>query len=270
MKPALIAAVMLALVVNFAPRGKAQQRPGNVKEHTQADAYPDRQGPASSNNDESSAAKTETAKSETPHWYQSPEWVLVIVGIVTCFVIGWQSWATSRAAKATEMAAKATKESVELIIRKERAKISVQTDVFITQPVVMGGAQETFVTFKIYNFGLTKAIITSVEIGATVESSPEPNSLLDARVPTRLPPTMPPDAAWNCQATILPRQLDASDFQSVAGGGLFVRFFGSIKYRDVFDIERETAFYLRWEPFMTLRDYGSWKKMGPPEANREA
>jgi hypothetical protein len=39
------------------------------------------------------------------HWYESPEWVLVIVGIVTCFVIGWQSYATSCAARATQVSA---------------------------------------------------------------------------------------------------------------------------------------------------------------------
>jgi hypothetical protein len=38
-------------------------------------------------------------------WYASPEWILVIVGIVTCVVVAWQSWATAQAAKATQMAA---------------------------------------------------------------------------------------------------------------------------------------------------------------------
>ena len=37
----------------------------------------------------------------------NPEWALVIVGIVTCVVIGWQSWATAQAAKASQISAEA-------------------------------------------------------------------------------------------------------------------------------------------------------------------
>jgi hypothetical protein len=44
-----------------------------------------------------------TADGQPPHWYQSPEWVLVIVGIITFLFIGWQSWETRRAAEATRM-----------------------------------------------------------------------------------------------------------------------------------------------------------------------
>jgi hypothetical protein len=40
-----------------------------------------------------------------PRWYVSPEWILVIVGIVTCFVVAWQSVATAQAARATQMSA---------------------------------------------------------------------------------------------------------------------------------------------------------------------
>ncbi|HJZ52003.1 MAG TPA: hypothetical protein VJ228_07400 [Candidatus Acidoferrales bacterium] len=37
----------------------------------------------------------------------NPEWALVIVGIVTFVVIGWQSWATACAAKAAQISAEA-------------------------------------------------------------------------------------------------------------------------------------------------------------------
>lgn len=47
----------------------------------------------------------QTAENKPPHWYESPEWMLVIVGIVTCLVIGWQSIATSSAARATKISA---------------------------------------------------------------------------------------------------------------------------------------------------------------------
>ena len=37
----------------------------------------------------------------------NPEWALVMVGIVTCVVIGWQSWATAQAARASQISAEA-------------------------------------------------------------------------------------------------------------------------------------------------------------------
>src|ERR1035437_1321441 len=38
----------------------------------------------------------------------SPEWVLAIVGIITCGVIGWQSWETRRSAEAAKTIAIST------------------------------------------------------------------------------------------------------------------------------------------------------------------
>jgi hypothetical protein len=52
-----------------------------------------------------------------PKWYtpfEQPDGMLVIVGIITCFVIGWQSWATRKAAKAAEDSADAALKSVRL------------------------------------------------------------------------------------------------------------------------------------------------------------
>jgi hypothetical protein len=53
-----------------------------------------------------------------------PEWAIVLVGIVTCVVIAWQSWETRRAAKATQKSADAANKTListlrpKLIIRK--------------------------------------------------------------------------------------------------------------------------------------------------------
>jgi len=44
---------------------------------------------------------------KTPEGNTSAEWVLVIVGLITCGVIGWQSWETRRAAKAALLNAQA-------------------------------------------------------------------------------------------------------------------------------------------------------------------
>lgn len=40
-----------------------------------------------------------TPAQEPPQWYSSPEWALVLVGGITCGVIGWQAWETRRSVK---------------------------------------------------------------------------------------------------------------------------------------------------------------------------
>ena len=93
MKLALIAAITLAALLNFAPRSEARN--------------PFRFPPAQ--------VDTET-KSETPHWYPSAEWVLVFVTTITAGFICWQSWETRRAAQATRM-------SAEVLWASQRAQI---------------------------------------------------------------------------------------------------------------------------------------------------
>jgi hypothetical protein len=56
--------------------------------------------PSHQNNGEADTAKpkTDTPASHTP--LKDPNWVLVIVGSITCIVIAWQSWETRKAAQA--------------------------------------------------------------------------------------------------------------------------------------------------------------------------
>src|ERR1700677_1938356 len=46
-----------------------------------------------------SSSPTDAAKHKSPYWYLSPEWMLIFVGIITCVVIGWQSWETHEATR---------------------------------------------------------------------------------------------------------------------------------------------------------------------------
>jgi hypothetical protein len=57
------------------------------------------------------------SSSDAPKWYppfEHPDGMLVIVGLITCVIIGWQSWQTRRAAAATEGAVKAAETSYRL------------------------------------------------------------------------------------------------------------------------------------------------------------
>jgi hypothetical protein len=62
--------------------------------------------------DDQPKADPNAPTSHTP--IHDPNWMLVIVGIITCCVIGWQSWETRSAAKASRIAAEAALKSVKL------------------------------------------------------------------------------------------------------------------------------------------------------------
>jgi hypothetical protein len=188
--------------------------------------------------------------------------LLVLVGAITAGVIGWQSFETRRAANAAIR-------NIDILVDKERAKLTIQINNLVYQLVGAGGFPATFVTGKIWNYGQSKAILLSAEIGAAVDNSPKPNPKLDIAPIARIPDIITLDSRPDWQAAILPKQLTDADFQAVAEGKMFVRFFALIKYRDIFNIERETSFYRVWKPFNGLRDYGLWEKIGPPSANRE-
>jgi len=79
------------------------------------------------------AAVTEAVKTDPQHWYKSPEWILVIVGVLTALVIGYQSWATMLAARATERmvgpaadSASAALLSAQAVINSERPWLFIE------------------------------------------------------------------------------------------------------------------------------------------------
>ncbi len=57
--------------------------------------------------------------------------------------------------------------------------------------------------------------------------------------------------------------------QEVKARRMFICVRGFIKYKDVFDRQRETAFRYVWRYSEAVADYGQWEKSGSPEENRE-
>lgn len=266
MKPTLVAAIMLATLVNFTPRGKAQK---STAEQTQApnNKHPKTLASVTSKTKCNTQDRPEENQSDTdkksPPWYKTPEWVLVGVGIITAFAIGWQSWESRKAAKAA-------RDNIGLIVSKERAKLRIEVDDFTEQPAENGKIPETYVSYNVCNRGASKAFIVSAKIGAIVDKFAEPNKKLDAAIPAahKLPKEIEGGSRISLRAMILPKELSSDDFKAVANGTFFVRFFGSIKYTDTFDAERETRFYLRWHPIVKLMNYGIWEKIGPKRYNK--
>lgn len=91
MKPAIVAAIVLTALVYLPPRSECQQNAGQSQQ--QSDFNP----PRTAKNQEGAAIQG-AATQQSPQWYKTPEWVLVIVGSVTALFICWQSYETRRAA----------------------------------------------------------------------------------------------------------------------------------------------------------------------------
>src|SRR5579863_10189949 len=99
MKPSVVVAVMLAIGIYFSPWCEAQQGPSSGAKGTAAENQKGRppavEVPYQIQNQ---WVQTEAAdrEKESPAWYKTAEWILVVVGFITFGVIAWQSWETRK------------------------------------------------------------------------------------------------------------------------------------------------------------------------------
>jgi hypothetical protein len=107
-KPVLIAAIVLAILVYFAPRSYCQEAPAKNQQRT------DNQSSVTGNQVHPETETPRTDK-QPPSWYESSEWMLVIVGFITAIAVGLQSWWTRRSADAANR-------NIELIMDERRAR----------------------------------------------------------------------------------------------------------------------------------------------------
>ncbi len=119
------------------------------------------QNPASENTREpidiSHIPPVSVAKDRLDRLYIALTVVLVFIGGVTLVLIWEQAKATTRAAQAAEVGANATKDNIELIVRKERARIRVEM-----RPLTLAPAGKTqYVEFTVLFYGTTPAFITN-------------------------------------------------------------------------------------------------------------
>jgi hypothetical protein len=255
MKLVLIATIILAALVNVVPRSEARNQP-----------FP--RGPV----------HTET-KIETPHWYQTPEWILVIVTSITAFFIGWQSLETRRAAETA-------RDNIALIIAKECARIRVEpTGVEIPKQGVSLSIADSpkarIINYKIFCYGTTPAFIVDSSSRVTITASNEPPAVRNYTMPIPELPSVMPTSSEGLQrvnfAFDRPRPNVSPDqiAEEIANGKMFLHFWGFISYRMVFDNE------IHWTKFRytygiedtVLVGFGlsdtTWSKAGPEEDNQE-
>lgn len=176
-----------------------------------------------------------------------------------------------RAAIAAQASAGAAKENIEIIINKERARVSVEINLLsLTLPAL---AHTANYNLRVYGPADAEAYVVSSSLGALITDSPEPptSGFVEYRmfgIPNVLTKHNPIE---NRMTFLQPKfTLDQGDIDSVNQGKAFVHFWGCIKYKDVFDRPRETYFRYRWDVSTGLYGgpSGRWIQCGPPEDNR--
>lgn len=155
MKPALIAAIVLAVVICLAPRSKAKEYSSNIAAKEQRNS-PVALVPFAKN--DKTKGDNQSSENEPPSGDTPAQWILVIV---TAGFIGWQAWETRKAANAAG-------EAAESLVSIERARILLDSNELPQElRITCSGAgidnwYETRVHFR--NYGRTMGRITAFSV----------------------------------------------------------------------------------------------------------
>lgn len=254
MKPALIATILLALLVYFAPRGNSQQPPadGEAKTSNQSSLSSDH-----------SAAEATSTKQEPPGWYKTPEWILVIVGFVTAFVIGWQSWETRRAADAANR-------NISASMDERRARVEI-----IAEEVWLIPGGISHVEVHLSNGGPT--IVSSIEGSAArlfLTSAPDIEPVYAECTDLGFVGTIADNSTSSQRRILLQPEgsLTTDQVSGVIEGKRFVHFYGFVRYRDVYRRLYRVRVHLRWafgKDQVTQAPTQYWLRIGKPEDNSD-
>jgi hypothetical protein len=168
-----------------------------------------------------------------PKWYtalKKPDGMLVLVGIATCLILIWQSWATGKAAEAT-------RDSVKVLVNSERAWILAEIG---EAPPPKTDMQVVWVAPKITNYGKTPGKILRISIAVRWFKNP-PGLLPDE--PEYGPEQkfnylLPPSKEIRPVKVIIPGR----EFQDVVERKTSLYIYRFIDYLDLGEIQRKTRF----------------------------
>jgi hypothetical protein len=171
-------------------------------------------------------------------------------------------------ATAAQSNASAALLSAEAFSSKERAQIGIRLRDLVLKPsdIAIHG-----VTFRVVNFGPTRAFIT--EANCAAYTVPMENfNLGDETILGKLdlPKIVTPRDFIKRTAYYI-FSVDTEEIAEIKADRVFVEIKGIIKYDDVFDEHRETRFRYRWKYNQLLRGedpiIGQWNECGPTEDN---
>jgi hypothetical protein len=196
------------------------------------------------------------------------EWALVLVGILTMIVIGWQAVATAKAAKA----AQASTEALVTIYRpwllfEATDPLRLRNDLLPRQG--QEGIERIVLQFK--NYGQTPAWVRESScklINIEGPNIPEPLEY-GSSIELPNPNDVPPDHPYHIVVEPAPF-LRITDLNEIAEGKRTLCIFGYFKYQIFPGKHATTNFCLRYsirmrEPFI---EWEGWEYAGPAGANK--
>jgi hypothetical protein len=177
-----------------------------------------------------------------------------------------QTDALLKSVEAANKSADAAKDNVEMLIGKERARISIDVfnlDIGSPKPI-----QEVGFEIKPYLPTLATILDTGVSAYLSDSKEVEEDEPLFAISIDRL---LLPGSGGSIQRTTMWRPklgLEDSDIEAIQTEKVFVHFCGFIKYRDIFGREHETRWRYIWQEYFWDLP-GEWHQHGSPEDNQE-
>lgn len=190
-----------------------------------------------------------------------------------------QASKTGLIAEAARDNAETASKNIEMFISKERARLRVDL-----KPLNLPPSQTNYpVYFTVTPYGATPAFILEAKCSANewpLNVIDDPDLMDRAMTNIHAYPSFPTSIAPNAMPiesnTFLFLDDETKDLMlsEVKADRLFVVVRGFIKYRDVFDRERETRFryvwkYVFWSPKDSPDRFGTWEKCGPEGQNSE-
>jgi hypothetical protein len=233
--------------------------------------------------DHQNSSQTYQSKPEAdpPKWYapfERPDWWLVLAAFMTCGVVGWQSYETRKSAEAT-------RDSVQLMMDKERARLRIEIE-----DLEFPDRQSTLlplVRIKTVLEGSTLAYVLDSGCSAGLRARNQlPNLTVMQQhlsLPALITPTM---GSIESGVLILSGDTvagsDAPDFnlsaatiQLVRENDRYVFCEGYIRYKGIFRGEWVLKFKKKWQYFCEPAPEsgpfsgGQWVSYGEPEDNAE-
>jgi hypothetical protein len=189
-----------------------------------------------------------------------------------------QMKAMETAAEAAKASAEAANANIKLFINKERAWLAVEVDDLVWENPIVPPPVTTLkgVYYKVRFFGSTPAFIEDSSVSAFLYDPAQNTGINDIPMAIPVPKIVSADTKLETfHTSILPRILTSLDLSNdeldaIKKGKLAVRFRGFVRYRDAFEIERETKFDYLWKESGLFGFGTEWTKYGTPADNVES
>jgi hypothetical protein len=259
---------ILAVVLTVAVSMSCQPNKATDQKQEHAEATNSAITAANGINKQNRSTANETkSNSNPPKWYAAikrPEWWLVIIAALTGIVVGWQAWETRKAAEAS-------RDSIALILRKERPRITVEDP---PHGLIIDMREMIFmdpILIDISNRGFTQALNVRASGGVImVESatSPQLKTVRHVAVPAIIEANGDPVTIALHYAEGFP-VTGPADVPEV----FYTHVLGRITYEDYMGARYETTFRYRLTMFkegVWARAEGNlgWEPYGPARDNQ--